>query len=91
MHERGCMGEVQDTLVIGSRLDASASDKSCRLALYGRLCAPLEACSPAHLAALQVFKVKRRSGAQASSRPSWLPSRHVRFLTASLLKLCHMH
>ena len=53
---------VQDALVIGSRLDTSASDKACRLALYGRVTALVDTSSPAELAKLKIYKSKRREG-----------------------------
>lgn len=49
--------------MIGSRFDTDASKASCRLAFYGRLAALLDPDSAPDLAALRVYKVKRRTGA----------------------------
>lgn len=52
-----------DCLVIGARLDADLNAAACRIALSGRVAAPLGAGAPGDLARLRVFKLKAREGA----------------------------
>ena len=51
-----CLGRLQDSLVVGSKLDADASAATCRLAFSGRLVAPLDLSDLTQLARLRVFR-----------------------------------
>lgn len=53
----------KDALVIGSRLDADAGFKTCRLALYGRIVSLIDSSVPADLAKLKIYKTKQKNGA----------------------------
>ncbi len=52
-----------DCLVIGARLDADLNASACRIALSGRVAAPLGTSTPTELSQLRIYKMKAREGA----------------------------
>ena len=53
---------MQDSIVIGSRFDASQDAPTCRLAFYGRILKLLDPSSLAALQQLKIYKLKQKQG-----------------------------
>ena len=53
---------LQDSLLIGSRLDASQEAATCRLAFYGRLLKLLDPTDSQVLQQLKMYKLKQKQG-----------------------------
>ncbi len=53
---------LQDSVLIGSRLDASQEAATCRLALYGRLLKLLDPTDSQVLQQLKIYKLKQKQG-----------------------------
>lgn len=60
---------LQDSVVIGARLDVDAAGEACRLAFYGRLAGSLgEEAQQQQLTKLQVYKVRGHNRTSAGMR-----------------------
>lgn len=53
---------LQDSVIIGSRLDTSQDAPTCRLAFYGRILKLIDPASPAALQQLKIYKLKQKQG-----------------------------
>ena len=63
---------VQDSVIIGSRFDASQDAPTCRLAFYGRILQLIEPTSPAALQQLKIYKLKQKQGSMDRVSPDGL-------------------
>lgn len=53
---------MQDSVIIGSRFDASQDAPTCRLAFYGRILKLIDPTSPTALQQLKIYKLKQKQG-----------------------------
>lgn len=62
MHKTDTPVWLQDSIIIGSRLDASQQAATCRLAFYGRILKLLDPTDPSVLQQLKIYKLKQKQG-----------------------------
>ena len=53
---------MQDSVIIGSRFDASQDAPTCRLAFYGRILKLIDPANPTALQQLKIYKLKQKQG-----------------------------